>query len=364
MKNDDFVGASQFLGTEMVSKDILELEEQQLRSMKPWDQTVRDEQGRRRFHGAFTGGFSAGYYMTVGSKEGWAPSEFKSSRESRVDHSKQRVEDFMDEEDRKLMPNADKKLLTQPEFQQPRQLGGANSNQSTSKHADFEDFGILDLIVTEPRIGEKILRNLGWRPGRHFGSTALHRGVTKPSTALHRDVTKPSPTQNVNQPVKRQIGVTLPMGMIKKEGQSTAESFAEAVMVMDGDGDGGYNGGVSGYKDSIDMQIDEEHIERKENEKDLQMLFTHKSDLRGLGAQTSTLTQKKKDEKIERGLAMLGGNTTNLGSYGIGAYERLNHGRIYMEYLIKKIFIQRSLSRMILIWNLKKIARVQDRYMN
>lgn len=31
---------------------------------------VRDEQGRRRLHGAFTGGFSAGYFNTVGSKEG------------------------------------------------------------------------------------------------------------------------------------------------------------------------------------------------------------------------------------------------------------------------------------------------------
>lgn len=31
---------------------------------------VTDEEGRRRFHGAFTGGFSAGYYNTVGSKEG------------------------------------------------------------------------------------------------------------------------------------------------------------------------------------------------------------------------------------------------------------------------------------------------------
>ena len=31
---------------------------------------VLDEQGRRRFHGAFTGGFSAGYFNTVGSKEG------------------------------------------------------------------------------------------------------------------------------------------------------------------------------------------------------------------------------------------------------------------------------------------------------
>jgi hypothetical protein len=34
------------------------------------DQTVRDSQGRLRFHGAFTGGFSAGYYNTVGSEAG------------------------------------------------------------------------------------------------------------------------------------------------------------------------------------------------------------------------------------------------------------------------------------------------------
>jgi G patch domain-containing protein 1 len=31
-------------------------------------QEVTDEQGRKRFHGAFTGGFSAGYYNTVGSE--------------------------------------------------------------------------------------------------------------------------------------------------------------------------------------------------------------------------------------------------------------------------------------------------------
>lgn len=35
-----------------------------------WQQEVLDEQGRRRLHGAFTGGFSAGYFNTVGSKEG------------------------------------------------------------------------------------------------------------------------------------------------------------------------------------------------------------------------------------------------------------------------------------------------------
>jgi hypothetical protein len=31
---------------------------------------VHDENGIRRFHGAFTGGFSAGYFNSVGTKEG------------------------------------------------------------------------------------------------------------------------------------------------------------------------------------------------------------------------------------------------------------------------------------------------------
>ncbi|CAH2215386.1 jg22768, partial [Pararge aegeria aegeria] len=44
------------------------------------DQYAVDANGRRRFHGAFTGGFSAGFGNTVGTPEGWAPSSFKSSR--------------------------------------------------------------------------------------------------------------------------------------------------------------------------------------------------------------------------------------------------------------------------------------------
>jgi G patch domain-containing protein 1 len=40
------------------------------RSRPVHQQEVTDEQGRKRFHGAFTGGFSAGYYNTVGSKVG------------------------------------------------------------------------------------------------------------------------------------------------------------------------------------------------------------------------------------------------------------------------------------------------------
>lgn len=64
-----------------------------------WKQEVRDEKGRRRLHGAFTGGFSAGYFNTVGTKEGWAPSTFVSSRNDRAKARAARPEDFMDEED-------------------------------------------------------------------------------------------------------------------------------------------------------------------------------------------------------------------------------------------------------------------------
>ena len=50
----------------------LETEEdvQKAKAKKDKESYVTDEQGRRRFHGAFTGGFSAGYFNTVGSKEG------------------------------------------------------------------------------------------------------------------------------------------------------------------------------------------------------------------------------------------------------------------------------------------------------
>lgn len=50
----------------------LETEEdvQKAKARKDKESYVTDEQGRRRFHGAFTGGFSAGYFNTVGSKEG------------------------------------------------------------------------------------------------------------------------------------------------------------------------------------------------------------------------------------------------------------------------------------------------------
>nr|GMD64234.1 G patch domain-containing protein TGH [Ipomoea batatas] len=72
----------------------------QLRSLPAWKQEVRDEEGRRRFHGAFTGGYSAGYYNTVGSKEGWTPQSFTSSRKSRAEVKQQSIYNFLDDDEK------------------------------------------------------------------------------------------------------------------------------------------------------------------------------------------------------------------------------------------------------------------------
>lgn len=83
-------------------KSLEPYEEDAFPSKKPFSveqQIATDAEGRRRFHGAFTGGFSAGFFNTVGSLEGWKPSEFRSSRTEKAAATQQNPEDFMDAED-------------------------------------------------------------------------------------------------------------------------------------------------------------------------------------------------------------------------------------------------------------------------
>ena len=60
-----------FLGTPIESAESALLSRKQSktsRAPRVWEQIVTDERGRRRLHGAFTGGFSAGYFNTVDTK--------------------------------------------------------------------------------------------------------------------------------------------------------------------------------------------------------------------------------------------------------------------------------------------------------
>ncbi|KAF2536423.1 hypothetical protein F2Q68_00018921 [Brassica cretica] len=104
LEEDDFV----FHGTPIEREDEIGSRKKKavagasgnLRTLPAWKQEVTDEEGRRRFHGAFTGGYSAGYYNTVGSKEGWAPQSFTSSRKNRAGARRQNISDFLDEDEK------------------------------------------------------------------------------------------------------------------------------------------------------------------------------------------------------------------------------------------------------------------------
>ncbi|KAK7753886.1 hypothetical protein SLS62_004252 [Diatrype stigma] len=146
-----------------------------------WRQEVRDERGRKRLHGAFTGGFSAGYFNTVGSKEGWTPSTFVSSRSNRHNSSsdvkdggdsnnaaaarrpQQRPEDFMDEED--LADAAERERL-----QTAQGFAGFGSTEDDGGRRGGGGGGIADLFrVRGETMGVKLLKRMGWKEGQGVG---------------------------------------------------------------------------------------------------------------------------------------------------------------------------------------------------
>ncbi|PKX94259.1 putative G-patch domain protein [Aspergillus novofumigatus IBT 16806] len=128
-----------------------------------WKQEVTDDRGRKRLHGAFTGGFSAGYFNTVGSKEGWTPTTFVSSRQNRAKDSQQkfqqRPEDFMDEEDIREAEEA-KRLQTSDDF-----AGFGSAATDATRRG-----GLMDLLKAGGEtMGVKLLKKMGWREGQGIG---------------------------------------------------------------------------------------------------------------------------------------------------------------------------------------------------
>ncbi|XP_075985328.1 G patch domain-containing protein 1 homolog [Anticarsia gemmatalis] len=130
------------------------------------DQYAVDAHGRRRFHGAFTGGFSAGFGNTVGSIEGWTPSTFKSSRSEKASFSNQRPEDFMDEEDRGEFGIAPRQLQTHNEFS-----GQKRQRQWAYHDGPIPGEPVLQQLVkaVHETAAVKMLRAMGWREGQGTG---------------------------------------------------------------------------------------------------------------------------------------------------------------------------------------------------
>uniref|UniRef100_A0A672F9Y9 G-patch domain-containing protein n=1 Tax=Salarias fasciatus TaxID=181472 RepID=A0A672F9Y9_SALFA len=137
------------------------------------EQTVKDERGRyQRFHGAFTGGFSAGYFNTVGSKEGWTPSTFVSSRQQKAEKHHARPEDFMDEEDFGEHGIAPSQILRSEEFSSSHRDAAAEKKKAVSSQAALiPGDTLLEELISPARssVGVELLRRMGWREGQGVG---------------------------------------------------------------------------------------------------------------------------------------------------------------------------------------------------
>ncbi|KAF0307685.1 G patch domain-containing protein 1 [Amphibalanus amphitrite] len=134
------------------------------------DQTVRDSRGRQRFHGAFTGGFSAGFFNTVGSKDGFQPASFVSSRSTRAERRPARPDDFMDDEDRGEHGIAPQRVQARDEFR-PTPPGGVKRSRPQFDEGPIPGEPVLSQLVQPVRdtVGVRILKAMGWRPGQGIG---------------------------------------------------------------------------------------------------------------------------------------------------------------------------------------------------
>jgi hypothetical protein len=108
-----------------------------------------------RFHGAFTGGFSAGYFNTVGSKEGWKP-----STEARRD---QQLDDFMDDQDHEQWGGPTKVRQEYTSTEKPP----IKNTASELKAAVHVASSSLDRLfkISHQTVGPRLLGRLGWREG-------------------------------------------------------------------------------------------------------------------------------------------------------------------------------------------------------
>ncbi|KAL9239429.1 hypothetical protein vseg_013752 [Gypsophila vaccaria] len=172
---EDFVYVGTAIQTEEDSSltrknKSLALSSSHLRTLPSWKQEVTDEDGKRRFHGAFTGGYSAGYYNTVGSKEGWTPQSFSSSRKTRGEVKKQSVLDFLDEDEKAEMEG--QLVGTSSQFD----TFGFTASELARKEAEKEQKQrpsaipgpVPDELIApaSESIGVKLLMKMGWRRGR------------------------------------------------------------------------------------------------------------------------------------------------------------------------------------------------------
>ncbi|KAK9795492.1 hypothetical protein WJX73_006570 [Symbiochloris irregularis] len=178
MENDeDYFFYGQPLEEEVESKGQYAMAVQdasQTKSLPVWQQEVTDAQGRRRFHGAFTGGYSAGFFNTVGSLEGFTPSQFKSNRGDRAQAESRTAQDFMDEDElaelqrQNVHASADYDTFGSAAAESAKRLAQGAAQDHNAKVPSLVP---EELIVPVPEsVGVKLLQSMGWRQSKGLGT--------------------------------------------------------------------------------------------------------------------------------------------------------------------------------------------------
>ncbi|TDH68539.1 hypothetical protein CCR75_000318 [Bremia lactucae] len=215
-----------------------------------------DAQGRRRFHGAFTGGFSAGHYNSVGSVEGWTPRTFSSSRAHRSSRIIQHPEDFMDDEDDPLLG----KRLETTACYDTLQTGVKHQLQHPSplnNESIIPGFTLpIDWIVPlNDSIGATLLQQMGWKQGHGIGPRVRKQKFSKHTCHnLHRQ------NNEASWDDRMPLSVDNVMYGPPRNGLNVVMSFPTPKVDR-------YGAGFDPYRDAPEFLVYKEHQAKLENDK-------------------------------------------------------------------------------------------------
>lgn len=172
----------------------------------------------------------------MGSKEGWTPAAFKSSRQDRAKDSKlapqaqQRPDDFMDEEDIREAEES-RQLSTAAEY------AGLGSTDEDSKRRET----LMDIFrPSGETIGVKLLRRMGWKEGQGIGPKVRRKAYVNEEeddqdSTTHLFAPEDPPMILFNRKLDHKgLGFKGESGL---EGRSTRLSASAASILVEGTGD-------------------------------------------------------------------------------------------------------------------------------
>ena len=174
------------------------------------------------------------YFNTVGTKEGWTPSTFVSSRKNRAtaankDGREQRAEDFMDEED-----------LQEAEESRQLQTSESFSGFGTADDGSRRDAFMNVFHPTGETVGTQLLRRMGWKEGQEIGQRAqrnVKRDAGNDGDIVKSTTTELSPELSTRKSDRKGLGFEASLSSDKFALDVTPQAKSERRLGHEADGE-------------------------------------------------------------------------------------------------------------------------------